>query len=219
MDRLVAHGSLVAHLDADRIEKHHRIQRLQRTRLPLGDLRSHCVGDRADQLRRNLRAIDLLQVPLDLTGAHAARVERDHLVVETRQPALVFADQHRIKARLAVARNGDLDLAVVGQHALAAGAVAVVLAFPGCPILGQVVLELGRHQPVQKGLLQLAQQAVLAHHRRWLTAGQQLVNQFVPYGHGSLQARHRADYDPSHKIPDRLPGSTCRSAERGFIGA
>jgi hypothetical protein len=35
-------------------------------------------------------------------------------------------------------------------------------------------------------------------------AGQQFVNQVVPYGHGSLQARSGLHYDPSHKIPDRL---------------
>jgi hypothetical protein len=35
-------------------------------------------------------------------------------------------------------------------------------------------------------------------------AGQQFVNQVVPYGHGSLQARSGLHYDPSHEIPDRL---------------
>src|SRR5690242_118581 len=38
------------------------------------------------------------KVALDLAGAHPAGVERDHLVVEAGQAALVFANQNRFGA-------------------------------------------------------------------------------------------------------------------------
>jgi hypothetical protein len=77
-----------------------------------------------------------------------------------------------------------------------------------------VVIELGRHQPVQKGFLEFTKQAVLAHHRRRVMARQQLVNQLVPDGHGRLlQPATELQYDPSHKITDRL--GQC---EAGRIG-
>jgi hypothetical protein len=84
---------------------------------------------------------------------------------------LVFADQDRVEAGFTVTRNGDLDVSVASQNALAGGAVAVVLARIRGPVLGQMVVELGCHQTVQQGSLQLAQQAVLVQDRGWVTAG------------------------------------------------
>jgi hypothetical protein len=110
-------------------------------------------------------------VPLDLARAHASGVERDHLVVEIRQPALVFADQDGIETGFAVAGNDDIDMPVTGQNALAAAAVAMVLTLVRGTVLGQMVVEFGRHQPVQQGFLQFAQQAVLTHHRGRVLAG------------------------------------------------
>ena len=134
-----------------------RIQRVERTGLPLRRLGGDRVGDGADQVGRNLGAVDLAQVALDLTRAQAARVERNDLVVEAGQPALILADQHRVETGLTVARYGHIDMAVVGQYTLAAAAVAVVAAGAGGFLLRQVVVELGRHQPVQQGLLEFPQ--------------------------------------------------------------
>lgn len=143
-----------------------------------------------DRGRRDLGAIQVLEVALDLAGAHAARVERDHLVVEAGQTALVFANQHRLEAGFAVTWHGDLDGAVAGQHALAGGAVAVVAALAAGPLLVHVVVELGGHQPVQQRLLQLAQQAVVAHHQGRVATGQQLINQLVANRHNALPPHH-----------------------------
>jgi hypothetical protein len=48
---LVAHHPLVADLHPQRIEEHHRIERLQRAGLPFGHFSRHRVRHRADQLR------------------------------------------------------------------------------------------------------------------------------------------------------------------------
>jgi hypothetical protein len=49
-------------------------------------------------------------VPDDLSGAHAPRVHRDHLVVEARKAALILGNQLRIEAGLPVARDLPLTL-------------------------------------------------------------------------------------------------------------
>ena len=48
-----------------------------------------------------------------------------------------------------------------------------------------MVVEFGGHKPVHKGFLELAEQAILAHDRGWVAAGEEFVNQFVADGHGS----------------------------------
>src|SRR5689334_1907731 len=58
--------------------------------------------------RRDLDAVRLAQVADDLPRAHAARVHRDHLVVEAGEAALVLGDQLRVEARPAVARHRQL---------------------------------------------------------------------------------------------------------------
>lgn len=44
--------------------------------------------------------------PLEAIG-HAPRVERENLVVEAGEPALVFGDQPRLERALAIARDLD----------------------------------------------------------------------------------------------------------------
>src|SRR5438045_8821851 len=85
-------------------------------------VRSRCGCSRcASQMR-----VEIAQMANNLTRAHAARVHRDDLVIETRKPALVLGDQLRIEAGLAVAWHLQLDLAGVGDDCLLAIAVAPV---------------------------------------------------------------------------------------------
>src|SRR5437764_10923292 len=120
VDGLVAHQALVADLDPQRVKENQGIDRLQRAGLPGRDLLQHRVSDRADQVGRDVDAIELAQMADDLAGAHPTRIHRDDLVVEPWEPALVLGDQLRVKPRLAVARHFQLDLAGVGDDRLLA---------------------------------------------------------------------------------------------------
>ena len=172
MDGLVADQALVADLDPQRVEEDQRIDRLQRPGLPGGDLLQHGIRHRADQVGRDLDAVELAQVPDDLAGAHAARVHRHDLVVEAGKAALVLGDQLRIEARLPVARHLQLDLAGVGRHRLAAIAVAAVA---GPVLADEVMVHLGVQRPLGQRLLQIVEQAVRVERRLRIGAGQQLV--------------------------------------------
>lgn len=88
IDRLVAHHRVAAHLDRNASKN---------TTGYNGSSGGGChsgadrISDGADQVGRILRAVDLCQVAQDLTRAQAARIERDDLVIEAGQAALVFA--------------------------------------------------------------------------------------------------------------------------------
>ena len=60
------------------------------------------TGDRRDQAGRGLNAVDFLDMALDFTGRHAARIHADDLGVELRETALIFGDENRIKAAVPV---------------------------------------------------------------------------------------------------------------------
>jgi hypothetical protein len=80
---------------------------------------------------------------LDLADCHATRIEAQDLVVETVEPRLSFRDQLRLEAANAVARDGNLDLAIVGQDRLrtrpiaavaTASTVGIALLYPRCSV-------------------------------------------------------------------------------------
>ena len=59
-------------------------------------------------------------VAVGVAHGHAARVHGHDLVVEAGEPALVLGNQLRLERALAIARNGNRQRAVVGQHGFAA---------------------------------------------------------------------------------------------------
>jgi hypothetical protein len=60
-------------LDPQRVKENQRIDLFQRAGLPGGDLLQHRIGDGADQIRRDLDAVEIAQMADDLARAHAAR--------------------------------------------------------------------------------------------------------------------------------------------------
>lgn len=84
--------------------------------LPGGDLGHDFVGDRADELGRNLSAVLLLQKALDLTHGHAPGVHRNDLVIKAGETPFVFGDQYGRETAVSVARNLDTQGAVLGQN-------------------------------------------------------------------------------------------------------
>src|SRR3954463_12384594 len=82
-----------------------RVDRLERAGLPGGDLVQAGIRDGADQVGRDLDAIQLAQMPDDLPGAHAPGIHRDHLVIEAGEAALILGTQLGIEAGWAIARD------------------------------------------------------------------------------------------------------------------
>ena len=81
--------------------------------MPSAHLVSDRVGDGRDQRGRDLNAPHLLQVGGHLTGAHAGCIERQDALVKAGYTALVLGQELGGEAGIAVAGNGDFDLAEV----------------------------------------------------------------------------------------------------------
>ena len=97
VDGLVVDQTLVADLHPQRIEEDDGIDAIERPVLPVADLLEHRIGDPADQIRRDLDAIELLQVALDLADRQAAGIERDDLAVEAVEPRLPLGHERGSK--------------------------------------------------------------------------------------------------------------------------
>jgi len=126
IDRFAAHHRLVANLDPQRVEEHDRIHPLKRPALPGRHLRHDAVGDRADQIRGHLDAIHFREKALDFAHRHAARIQSKDLVVEAGEAPFVFADQPGLERAFAIARHVQTERAIIGQHRLAAGPIAMI---------------------------------------------------------------------------------------------
>jgi hypothetical protein len=112
----------------------------------------------------------------DLAGAHAAGVHRHDVLIETGKAPLILGDQLGVEAALAVPRHLQPDPAGVGDHALAAIAVAAV---PGAGFTRQVMVHLGVQRPLGQRLLQLIQQAALVKGRAGIGTRQELVQHLI----------------------------------------
>ncbi len=128
VDRAVAHLTVLAALDHDRVQIHDRVDRVQRPRLPGFHVVQHRVGHRGDQRRRHLHLVQLVEVLLDLPGGHAPRVQTDDPIVESVETLLAFADDLRLELALAVPRHLQLHLAALAGHRLLPVTVAAVAA-------------------------------------------------------------------------------------------
>ena len=84
IDRLVAHHGVFADRHAQCFEKHHYTtgHRLERASLLSDAVGRHFIGDLADELRRNLCAVLLLQRALSVANHYAPSVHGDDLVVD-----------------------------------------------------------------------------------------------------------------------------------------
>jgi hypothetical protein len=173
MDRLVADNAFVADIHPQRVKEHQRIGRIKRPLLPCRHLVKHRIGHRADQVGRHLHALELAQTPANLARAHASGMHGDDLVIKAGKTPLIFADQLRIKARLAVARHLDAQPARIRQHRLFAIAVAAVAKRP-------IARKMMIHLRVQR-LLQTVGQSAMIKSRAGVTARQKLIQKLIRY--------------------------------------
>ena len=113
------------------------------------------VGDLADQVAADLDAVELLEVRLDVAGRHAARVQRQDLVVEPLKAALALADDLRLEAAVAIAGRVDRHPPVLGDQRLGRLPVARVARAAGrlpmrlvAQMVGQLDLQRSLDQPL-----------------------------------------------------------------------
>src|SRR5947209_1406419 len=100
---------------------------------------------------------------LDLAHRHAARVQAENLLVKAVEPGLALGDQQWLEAAGPVAWHSDVDLAVVGQDRLRAGAVAAVAATAAGRIallVAKMLAQLRTKRPLNQRLLQLLEKPV-----------------------------------------------------------
>ena len=89
---------------------------------------------------------------LNLAHGEPARIERDDLVVEAGEAALVFADQPRLERAVPVARHRERQRAVIGQHRLPARPIAMigrVLGLGPTRRIAEMVGQLGAQAPAR----------------------------------------------------------------------
>jgi hypothetical protein len=157
----------VADLHVDRVEKHRRVDRLQRPGRPRLHFLDDLVGDPGDRVPGDRGAVDLGDVRADLPGRHPLGVERDRDRVHVGQASLPLLDDNRVEGAGPIAWHLDLHLpGRVGQHRLRARAVADVALRPGRrlvllvpEVLGELLLQSRfqhrlrnhREQPVRAG--------------------------------------------------------------------
>src|SRR5579859_4301326 len=151
----------VTDLDLDRIDEDHRVDLVEWPALPGDHLLDHPVGDPRDRVPRDLRAVHVGEVSGDLAGRQAFRGQRDHQLIDARQPALALLDDLRLERPLAISGDVDLDLADLGQHRLrtrAVARVALVAARRRMLRIAEVVLHLHLQRRLQNRLRQIGQQ-------------------------------------------------------------
>src|ERR1700737_547661 len=187
VNRLVADMASLANLHYQSVQIYDRVHRVQRPVLPTLDLLHHLFGDVGNQLWTHLDFIDLLQVPLNLARAHAPRVHRYDLVVETGEARLPLTDNLRFVAAVAITRRLQRYLPKIPLQRLGGRAIARVAAVVACRVMlliAQVVGHLGLHGPLQQRFGQLLQQTVFAYDVFWLLiVRQQLVDEFEVDSH------------------------------------
>jgi hypothetical protein len=174
----------VADLHHDRVDEDHRVDGVQRPRLPLLEFFCDRVGDPGDQVRRHLDVVDLPQVGADVARSHPARIQRDDPLVEPLQPGLALAHDLRLEAAGPVPRHGQIDGTNISQQRLAGRPVAAVPRPPPSRVMlfiAQVPSQLLSQRPLQHRLSHLRQQAGGAEQLGafGLGLGQQLIRQIL----------------------------------------
>ena len=182
---LVLDDALVADFDPQSIEENDRIDRIERPVLPVPDFFEDGIGDPADQIWRDIDAVELGQMALDLANRHAAGVEAQNLIVEPVEPGLAFRDQLRLKAPRPVARNRNSNLALLRQKRLRTCPIAAVAASPAgrvALLVAQMLRQLGAECPLDQRFLQLLEKPVFAGQiLRLGIVGKKLIEQLCRY--------------------------------------
>src|SRR3984957_3910861 len=107
MHRTGLNGAVQAHLHEECIEPYDRVAAIQPATLPLRDLFLHCVGHPRDQGWRDLGAIQLRELGLDVARAEPPAVEGHDLLIQSVHPCHMLRHDLRLESRLPVAWYSD----------------------------------------------------------------------------------------------------------------
>src|SRR5439155_7138751 len=140
-------------------------------------------GHLADQPVRDVDAVQLAQVPLDLPRRHPAGVQGEDLLVEAVEGTGVLGHDPRLEARVAITGQLDRDRPVDGAQRLRrrpVPPVRLLLRRLRARPVAEVLLELGTGRPLDQTLAQPVDQSVRAGQLlRPRVLPQQLIDQLV----------------------------------------
>ena len=102
---------VLPHFVVNGIHEHKRIHRLQRTILPGCDLRHDLFTDLRYQLRRDLHAVQFLDLLSDIPLAHAAGVQRQNLILHPVRIPVILADDLGFEGAVPVPGHLDVHFA------------------------------------------------------------------------------------------------------------
>src|SRR6266508_1004941 len=177
------------------------VQRLEGLLLPGADVVLDRGGHLADQPVRDVDAVQLAQMPLDLAGRHPARVEGEDLLVEAVEGAGVLGHDPRLERGVAVARQLDRDRPVDRAQRLRRDAVAPVrlrLRRLRTRRVAEMLLQLGAGSPLDQTPTQLVDQPLRAGQLlRPPVLPEQLIDQLV-------RDLHVAYHGPPSGPPDGI---------------
>src|SRR5690606_28744366 len=151
----------LAHADEERVDVDDGIDRVERTSLPRAQLVHDGVGSARDEVGRDIGAVQLAQVTLDVARRHASRVESDDFLVEALEPPLSLGQEPRLERALAVPGNAHFDRASLGLDGLRRIAVAYVATSPpGLLLVTEVLGHFRFEEALHQRAFQLREQAL-----------------------------------------------------------
>src|SRR6266508_3897105 len=201
VDGLLAHDLLVADRDLHRVRVDDDVQLIERPALPGADVALDRRRHLADQPLRDVDAVQLAQMPLDLARRHPARVQGEDLLVEAVEGAGVLGHDPRLERGVAVARQLDRDRPVDRAQRLRRDAVAPVrlrLRRLRTRRVAEMLLQLGAGSPLDQTPTQLVDQPLRAGQLlRPPVLPEQLIDQLV-------RDLHVAHHGPPSGPPDGI---------------
>src|SRR5262249_60896749 len=117
-----------------------------------------------DQIGRDLDAIELVQMRLDLANRKPAGIEADDPVVKALDPGLAFGNNLRLEAAVTVAWHGQIDRPVIADHSFARIAVPAGAGAPArwiALLVSQSLGQLCSQRPLHQAPFQLVKQPLL----------------------------------------------------------
>src|SRR5699024_1516739 len=162
---LVPHVGSVADLDHDRVQVDHRIQRVQRTRLPGQYLLSDLVGDVADRLVGQLGADRGHEMVLDVADGHPAGIQRDDHLVQAAEATITLGQQPRRETAVTIAWYRQIDVTDLRGRRLRTRTVTGVRELSSLRVallITQMIGQLHLQAPLEGGLDETRDEAPIA---------------------------------------------------------